>query len=150
MNLGGKNFTNFQNLRVQGTGGDPGALRFVGTSGFESTVSVNATYVDANYQHTLPAKSGLIGISGTFTLNLPAITAGNWASTNVVVSGLRAEDGFVASMMNSSETAVTTDRGQAILLSAKPTNTGINFVFFNPTATATVYGNHVIAYTAFR
>ncbi|MFZ2151781.1 MAG: hypothetical protein WAV09_01590, partial [Minisyncoccia bacterium] len=93
MNLGGKNFTNFQNLRVLGTGGTPGALRFLATSALESTMSVNTSYQDNNYQWTLPAKSGLIGISGTFTVNLPAINAGSYTETAVVVSGLRAEDG---------------------------------------------------------
>lgn len=150
MNIEGKNFTNFQNVRVVGSGGSPGAVRVVGTSGFESTLSLNETYVDANYQHTLPAKSGLLGISGTFTVNLPAITTQNYAETFAVVAGLRAEDGFIASMMNSSETSVTTNRGRAFLMSARPSATGIDMMFYNPTGTSTVYGDHIIAYTAFR
>ena len=155
MNLGGNNFTNFQNVRVKGSGTNstptPGAFRVVASNTLESTLSVNTTYQDNNYQWTLPAKSGLIGISGTFTVNLPAISAGSYTETAVVVSGLRAEDGLVCSMMNNSyETAVTTNRGFIMLGQARPSATGIDMVFLNPTATATVVESPIIAYTAFR
>ena len=150
--IGGLNFTNFSHVRLKGTkdGTVPGALRIVATSALESTLSVNTTYQDSSYQWTLPAKSGGIGITGTFTLHLPAITAGNVANTNVVISGIRAEDAFICTLMTPSETAVTSDRGRALLVGAVPTNTGINLTFFNPTATATVYGAHTVAYTAYR
>lgn len=155
MNLNGDNFTNFSNLRVKGSGTNstptPGVVRFVASSALESTLSVNATYQDSNYQWNLPAKSGLIGISGTFTVNLPAILAGSYTETAVVVAGLRAEDGLVCSMMNNAyETAVTTNRGFILLGQARPSATGIDMVFLNPTATATVVESPIIAYTAFR
>ena len=157
--IGGQEFTNFRNLRVRGSGtstttsGAPGpaAIRLVATNALESTLSVNTTYQDSNYQWTLPAKTGLIGVSGTFTVNLPAINAGSYAETAVVVSGLRAEDGLVCSMMNNSyETVVTTNRGFIMLGQARPSATGIDMVFLNPTATATVVESPIIAYTAFR
>lgn len=151
MNIGGRNFTNFQNVRLNGTGGAAGALRLLATNALESTLSVNTTYQDDNYQWTFPAKSGLLGISGTFTVNLPAISAGSYTQTAVVVSGLRAEDGFIASLMsNAYETAVSTNRGFVMLGQARPSATGIDMVFLNPTATATVVQSPIIAYTAFR
>lgn len=154
MNINGDNFTNFSNVRVKGSGTNstptPGAIRVVASSALESTLSVNTTYQDSSYQWTLPAKSGGIGVTGTFTLHLPAIVAGNFASTNVVISGIRAEDAIVMQLMTPSETAVTTNRGMAMLVGAVPSNTGVNLTFFNPTATATVYGAHTVAYTAFR
>lgn len=155
MNIGGVNFTNFSNIRVKGDGTNstptPGAVRVVASSSLESTLSVNTTYQDSNFAWTLPAKSGLIGVSGTFMVNLPAISAGSYTETAVVVSGLRAEDGLVCSMMNNAyETAVTTNRGFIILGQARPSATGIDMVFLNPTATATVVESPIIAYTAFR
>lgn len=153
--INGQDFTNFRNIRVRGNVGDsvssPGAIRLVATSGLESTLSVNDTYQDSNYAWNLPAKSGLIGISGTFTVNLPAIVAAGVTTTFAVVSGLRAEDGFSASVMNNAyETAITTNRGVVILASARPSNTGIEMVFVNPTGTATGILSPIIAYTAFR
>lgn len=150
MNINGQNFTNFQNVRV-GSGPKPGAIRVVAASDLESTLSVNTTYQDANYAWTLPAKSGLVGVSGTFTVNLPAISAGSYTETAVVVAGLRAEDGLVCSMMNNAyETIITTNRGFIMLGQARPSATGIDMVFLNPTATATVVESPIIAYTAFR
>src|SRR3990167_2386013 len=122
--INGENFTNFQNVRVKGSGTNstptPGVIRLVASSLLESTLSVNTTYQDSNFQWNLPAKSGLVGISGTFTVNLPAIAANGVTQTAAVVSGLRAEDGFVASIMNNSyETAITTNRGVVVLASAR-------------------------------
>lgn len=152
MTIGGRNFTNFQNVYLKGTGGNPGLVRFNAvTGGFEGTLTVPATYVDKDLAWSLPAKSGLIGVSGTFTVNLPAINAGSYAETAFVLSGIRAEDGLVCSMMsNSYETVVTTNRGMIFLGQARPSATGIDMVFLNPTATATVVQSPIIAYTVFR
>ena len=154
MNIGGLNFTSFSNLRVKGTRdgvGGPGAVRFVATDALESTLSVNTTYQDSSYQWYLPAKSGLVGVSGTFTVNLPALVADQITQTAVVVAGLRAEDGFACSIMSGAyETAISTNRGVAVLLSARPSNTGIDMIFINPTGTATGVQSPIIAYTAFR
>jgi len=152
--IGGFNFTNFQNLRLKGTLDgvtSPAVIRFVATSGLESTLSINTTYQDSNFQWYLPAKTGLIGVSGTLTVNLPAISAGSYVETAVVLTGIRAEDGIVCSMMsNFIETAVTSNRGIAMIGSARPSNSGIDFIFYNPTATATAVQSPIIAYTQFR
>lgn len=155
MNINGQNFTNFQNVRVKGTSEGataPGALRFVATSNLESTLSINTAYQDSNFAWNLPAKSGLIGVSGTFTVNIPALAANAISQTFVVVSGLRAEDGFAASIMSGAyETAITTNRGVVALISARPSNTGIEMVFMNVSAaTASGIVSPIIAYTAFR
>ena len=151
MNINGQNFTNFQNVRVGGNAA-PGALRMVASSSLESTLTVNTSYQDSNFAWTLPAKSGLIGISGTFTVHVPALAANAISQTTVVVSGIRAEDGFVCNAISGIyETSVTTNRGVLALLSGRPTNTGIEMIFFNASAaTATVYSPVVVGYTAFR
>lgn len=151
--IGGADFTNFRNVRVRGTVGNsssaPGALRVVATNALESTLSVNTTYQDNSYQWTLPAKSGGIPIMGTFTLHLPAVSAGSYYETAVVISGIRAEDAFFASLMTPNET-ITTNRGRVFYNGASISNSGVTMLFFNPTATATVYGAHTVAYVAFR
>src|SRR3990167_10259739 len=53
-------------------------LTAVGSSPYTTIRSRVSTYLDSDVALTLPAKSGGIGITGTFTINLPAITAGNW------------------------------------------------------------------------
>lgn len=152
-NIGGKNFTTFQNIRVNGErngSGGAGVIRFVATSGLESTLSVNTTYQDSNYQWTLPARSGGIPTAGTFTVNLPAVSGGNYYETAVAVSGLRAEDLFLVQMVTPNET-VTTNRGRTFFAGVSKQSDGFaTLMFFNPTATATIYGDHTMAYVAFR
>lgn len=155
--IGGADFTNFRNVRVRGDVGDssskPGAIRLVATSALESTLSVNTTYQDSNYSWTLPAKSGPIGICGTFTVNMPSISALSTQGTNVVVAGIRAEDGLIATIRNMGTTLVAQDFGAVgfpFLSAATPTNTGINLTFVNPTTTASMLTNFVVSYTAWR
>lgn len=154
--IGGADFTNFRNVRVRGTvgnaGATPGALRLVATSALESTLSVNTTYQDSSYQWTLPAKSGVIGVSGTLAVHVGALAANAIASTAVVISGIRAEDGFVCNGISGFyETSVTTNRGVLTLISGRPTATGAELIFFNASAaTATVYSPVVIGYTYWR
>ena len=153
--INGENFTNFQNVRVKGSGTNstptPGVIRLVASSLLESTLSVNTTYQDSNYQWTLPAKTGLVGISGTFTVNVPALATNAVSQTTVVISGIRAEDGFVCNAMSGVyETSVTTNRGVLTVSAARPTNTGVELIIVNATGTATVYSDIVCAYTAFR
>lgn len=152
-NIGGKNFTTFQNIRINGErngSGGPGVIRFVATSGFESTLSVNTTYQDASYQWTLPARSGGIPTAGTFTVQLPAVSAGSYHETAVAISRLRAEDLLLVQMVTPNET-VTTNRGRTFFAGVSAQADGFaTLMFFNPTATATVYGSHTVAYVAFR
>lgn len=151
-NYGGRDFTNFKNVRVKGTKDgnvEPGIVRIVATDALEGTLSVDTDYQDSNYAWKLPAKSGGIGVTGTFTVHLPAVSAGSYYETAVVISGIRAEDAFIACLMTPNET-VTTNRGRVFYNGASISNSGVTLLFFNPTATATVYGAHTMAYTAFR
>lgn len=99
--------------------------------------------------YTFPNKSGTFGVSGTFTVNLPAVTASTTSNTNVVVTGIRTEDGVIASMQNMTTTGMS-ERGFVFLGAATPANGGLNLTFVNPTLTATVYKDIIIAYTAVR
>mgnify|MGYP001573841968 CR=1 FL=1 len=150
MNIGGLNFTNFSNVRLKGTkdGTVPGALRVVATSAFEGTLSVNTDYQDANYQWTLPAKSGGIPIMGTFRLSLPVGNAINAViSTAVTVVGLRVEDAVMCTFQRSFATA-----GIAIV-GAVPTADVLTVYISNTTGIGLNTLNVVdgtVAYVAFR
>jgi len=154
MNLDGKNFTNFPNLRVKGDGNaGPGAVRFASNSSFEQVLQGNATYTDADKTITMPAKTGSVGVSGTFTVNLPAITAAQTYSTNVTVSGIRTEDAVVCAVQNTFTTTTLSDHannGVGVLIGCSAGNGGVNLTFVNPTATATIYEDLVLGYTAVR
>lgn len=126
---GGKDYTGFNNVNLKG-----GSIR-------------NAQ--EDTYVANLPLKAGTFGITGTFTVNLGSIAANAIASTNVVVSGIRVDDGIVATIQNGTTTALT-NRGFAILNQARAANGGMELVFVNPTASATVYADVVVAYTAVR
>lgn len=150
MNLNGLNFTGFQNVRVRGTGTDAGAVRFVtSVGGFEGTLSANASssYTEANHQWKLANKSGGIGITGTFAVQLQAVTS--FAETAVTVSGIRREDAVICQIQDMGGT-VTTGRTFPIIAGARPENGYLYLTFYNPTGTATLYAPMVLAYTAFR
>ena len=126
-------------------------LTNVGSSPYTTIRARTATYLDTDVALSLPAKSGLIGISGTFTVHVPALAADALSQTTVVISGIRSEDGFLANFMSGAyETAITTNRGYLTLLSARPTNTGVELIIANPSATATGYSTVIGGYTAFR
>ena len=114
-----------------------------------ATLSVNTTYFDDNYQWQLPAHSGKIPVTGTFTVQLPAVSALDIYSTNVAVTGLRAEDALVASIQNMSTTGIGT-RGFVFLAGITPANGFAHLTFMNPTATATIYTPFVVAYAIAR
>lgn len=126
-------------------------LTNVGASPYTTIRARTGTYLDTDVALSFPAKSGLIGVSGTFTVNLPAISALSYTETAVVITGVRAEDGLVCSLMSGAyETAVSTNRGMIMLGSARPSNTGIDMVFLNFTDTATVVQSPIVGYTTFR
>ena len=126
-------------------------LTNVGSSPYTTIRARTATYLDTDVAISLPAKSGLIGISGTFTVMVPALAGGALSQTAIVITGTRAEDGLVANFMSGAyETAITTNRGYLTLLSARPTNTGVELIIANPSATATGYSTVIGGYTAFR
>lgn len=151
---GGRDYTDFKNVRVKGTKDgftEPGIVRIVATDALESTLSVDTTYQDSSYKWTLPAKSGLVGISGTFTVHVPALAANAISQTTVVISGIRVEDGFLCNAISGTyETSVTTNRGVLAVTGARPTNSGVEMIIANVTGTATVWSSVVCAYTAFR
>ena len=152
MNLGPNNFTNFQNVRVRGTGGNPGVVQFLATNALESTLSVNTSYQDSNYQWTLPAKSGVFPISGTFSVDIPVIAAASYAlDTIVTVAGIRAEDGVTITPLNNGATgALMSARGYAMPINVVPGNGNLTITFANPLATATIFRTAIYAYTAVR
>lgn len=151
--IGGKNFSNFQNVRVKGELDGvvaPGAIRFVATSAFESTMAVSSN-AEANYNYQLPARSGGFGVTGTFLVQLPSIAAFSYGETMVTVSGMRREDALVCAIRDIMETAVTlTTKAYPILSGTRPENGFINLTFVNPSTTATSYGAMVLGYTTFR
>lgn len=147
-NYGTGDYTNFRNLRVRGNvgdaGNDPGAVRFVATSAFEGTLAMDGTYSDQNYSYTLPAKSGKFGVSGTFLVGLPAISAATGIyTTAVTVAGLRAEDGLV---VNASFAVDSTAR---IFLGAVPSANTVTLSFYN-LGVAQNYREYIFGYTAVR
>ena len=144
-NYGGQNFTSFSGVNIKGTI----ALRVSGgASGSESTLSA-ASDDDGSRAWRFPAKSGNLTIGGTFIVHLPAITGGNWSGTSVTISGIRAEDALVCSLQDPFNT-VTTERVQAFLAGATPANGGAFLTFMNPSATATIYNELIVAYAATR
>lgn len=148
--LGGKNFTNFQNLRVRGEAGvDGGAIRLAGVAsgGFESTISISSLQ-EANSQVKLDARPTVnVGATGTFAVQMPAVTS--WSETAVTVSGIRREDAVVCQIQDMGAT-VTVGRTFPIIAGVRPENGYLYITFYNPTGTATLYAPMVLAYTAFR
>ena len=143
-NYGGFNFTGFRGVNLRNSA----AVRLEGDGGFVGTLSVRAAQ-DANREWMLPDKSGTVPIAGTFTVQLPAIVGGNWGETSVVVAGIRVEDALVCSVTDTFNT-VTTERVQAFLAGSSPRNGGIHLTFMNPSASATIYNELILAYCAAR
>ena len=138
---GGENYTNFKGVNFKNTG----FVRVELDGGKIGTMSVQAS-PDADRSWKLPDKSGVIGVSGTFAVQLPAVTAGQWYGTNVVLDGLRVEDGLICTIQGV-QTTLTTERVIPLLAGAQAGNGGACLTFFNPTVTATIYGEMVLAYT---
>lgn len=149
MNLNGLNFTNFQNVRVRGTGTDAGAIRLV-ANGVESTLSLNTT-AETTLAHKIAGQSasGGIGVTGTFIVQLGAVSALDILSTSVAVAGLRPDAAIVASIQDMTTTGIGT-RGFVYLGGITASNGFAHLTFVNPTNTATVYKPITVAYTAFR
>lgn len=143
-NYGSENYTNFKGVNLRNTA----FLRAELDGGFAGTVSVKPS-PDTNRAWQFPDKSGTLPISGTFVVQLAAIGAGSWSGTSVTVSGIRAEDALVCSVQDPFNT-VTTDRVQAFLAGATPANGGVYLTFMNPSATATIPNELIIAYCAAR
>ena len=145
MNLGGYNYTNFQNVRVKGNNsGGPGTVRFQAASDFEQTLVANADYTDADKTITLPAKTGTVGVTGTFTVNLPGVAATTFAySTVVTVTGIRSEDGLVCTLQDAADST-------ARILSGATAGAGAITLYFLNVGAAVNADDFVVAYTAVR
>ena len=143
MVIGGKNYTNFQNVRVRGTGGAAGILDISDAVGVDSTLSIGA--VDAGRALTFPNRSGRFTTSGSFTVDFPAIAATTFSfSTVVTVAGVTAQDAVTVTMMDAlSSTA-------RILVGATPGAAQITLYFVNIGAAANGLYSVKAAYTATR
>lgn len=126
---GGKDYTTFRNVNLRGSGGTTGAIR----NEYEDGYVVN-----------LPAKAGTLPISGTFTVNLPSMSAATQVYTTVsTVSGIRAEDGISVTLMTSF------DNTARILVGATAGNGQITTQWYN-LGVAVNADDYTIAYTAVR
>ena len=123
-------------------------LTNVGASPY-GTIRLRATYLDTDTAYQLPAKSGTFGVMGTFIVQLPAVGAGAFGETNMTVTGIREEDALVVTLQDTFNT-VTTDRGFAALIGARPYNGNVALTFFNFGNTATIPNELICAYCAMR
>jgi hypothetical protein len=132
-NYGGRSFTTFQNLNLRGLqqtaqiASPMIRMEMGGTAANKiGTMTVNTTYIDQDYAWTLPAKTGTFPISGTFSVDFPAVAATTFNfSTAITVTGIRAEDGLVVSL-----DSALTSTGR-ILVGAVPSTNTITLYFVN-------------------
>lgn len=144
---GNQDYTNFRAVNLRGST----AIRIEADS-VSGTIRADLNEGIAR-AWTFPNKSGTFGISGTFTVNVPAISANSVLSTNVTVSGIRTEDAVICQIQNTFATIGTTNwavRGIAALVGAEAGNGGMHLTFANFAATATVYRDLILGYTAVR
>ena len=147
-NYGGENYTNFNGVNFRNTG----FIRVKLDGGYVGTLSVKAS-PDASRAWRLPDKSGNIGVTGTFTVNLPIVAATSTYGTNVTVLGVRAEDAMVCSVQNIFYTNTLSgfaNNSLPLLAGCKCGNGGVNLTFINPSTTGTIYEDLVLAYTIVR
>lgn len=154
MNIGGRSYTNFQNVNLKGLQQTAqvgsAMLRFEGggtTANFAGTMTVNTTYIDADKAWTLPAKSGTFPISGTFSVDFPLVSATTYVtSTIVTVAGIRTEDGVTVTPNMTGATCSTC----RILFGAVPGDGTITLYFANIGSAAYALAAQVFSYTAVR
>lgn len=137
--FGGANFTTFNGVNLKNTA----AIRLAGDNGTESTLSVRPSLDAARAWH-LPDKSGTFPITGTFTVNLPAISAATQVySTVSTVAGIRTEDGVTATLQNAF------DNTARILVAVVPGNGQLTTYWYN-LGVAANSDDYTISYTAVR
>ena len=146
--IGDRSFTSFQNVNLKGndkTGSTDSGIVRIQAGGFATTVSLNTTYLDANRALTFPAKSGTMPISGTFSVDFPAIAATTFNfSTAVTVTGLRVEDAVTVTLNGAQASTAR------ILVGAVPTADTLTLYFVNIGAAANGLYTVTGAYTAVR
>lgn len=114
-------------------------------------MNASSSYTEGNQNWVLPNKSGGIGVTGTFAVQLGVIAASGYLETMVTITGLRREDAFFAGIRDLGGTTVTvTSRSYPFLVATRPENGYANLLFVNPTTTSTVFTDMVLAYTTFR
>lgn len=159
MDIGGKNFTNFQNVRVVGSvGSGTGVIRFVegggSSTGDEGTLTILA--LEASRSWYLPDKSGTFPIAGSFAIQLPSIGANtNIQTTVVTVGGIRTSDALVVTVNGGTSAgygAINNGASGAtsrILFQALPGAGNITISFVN-LGVATGYVEFICSYAAMR
>lgn len=154
MNIGGKNFTNFENLRLKGnklpgSGQVAAEIRLSdgSSSGTEATLSIGATTLDASRAWILPNRSGRFCTMGSFSVDFPSIAATTFSfTTQVTVSGITAQD-IITITPNATMAANSTAR---IFSGATPGAGVINLYFTNIGSAANGLYSQVYAFTATR
>lgn len=145
-NFKGKNITTFQNVNLRGlNSSNPGMLKVEG-GGFHGTASVSTSYLDQDVAWTLPAKSGGVPITGTFSVDLQGVAATTFTyTTAVTVSGIRVEDAVTVTLNGA---IVNSAR---ILVGAVPSAANTLTLYFINIGCAAA-GQYAItgAYTAYR
>lgn len=145
MVIGGKNYTNFQNIRVRGTGGSAAEYRVVDAAGTEGTISIGT--LEGARAWTLPTKSGILTTTGTFSVDFPSIAATTYThSTVVTVSGITAVDALTVTP-NATFAASATAR---ILIGAVPGAGQITLYFANIGSAANGLYAQTFTFTAAR
>ena len=154
MDIGGLNFTNFENVRLTGGRRGTAVLRFTNMSSTEGTLQVGE--LEAARYWTLPNKSGTLPIMGTFAIQLPALAATTFVqSTVATVGGIRTEDGLVLTINRGTTAGYgavnngTSGATARIFHSAEAGNGQITVNFLN-FGVATGYVELVASYAAVR
>lgn len=145
MHIGGFNYTNFSAINLKNTA----AIR-LNAGAISGTISIKEEGLEVAREWKFPDKTGNLMIGGTFTVNLPAVSANDILDTNVIVpTGVRTGDAMVVSIQNMTTTGIGT-RGYVFIGGCQVANGGVNLTFVNATDTATIYKDIVVAYAATR
>lgn len=143
-NFGGQNYTSFSGVNIKGSI----AIRAEG-EGVSGTLKMDLSE-GLNRAWTFPNKSGTFPISGTFTVNLPAIAAGAFDRTAVTVSGIRVEDAILVTVQGDPLKNAGAIQNPAQLIAAAAGNGSITLTFASLGGTTTAYQDIICAYTAVR
>lgn len=139
--FGGFDFTGLRGVNLKNTA----AIRFEGDGGLASTLRFQSSPY-ASRAHTLPDRSGILPVAGTFALNLPAVSG--FTETAVTISGMTRED-IVSVTIRDMGNTVTTSRGFPVLIGARP-ESGYLYLTFASTGTASLYADLVMSYVVAR
>ena len=91
---GAQNYTSFSGVNIKGSV----ALRFGNPSdAYAGTLSIKGASLDGAREWHFPDTSGTLPVSGTFSVQLPAMTT-DWLSTLVTVAGITPEHGVTVTL----------------------------------------------------